>query len=106
MNISEEKFIDLEEINSGTEISLKTLLSTLQKERKFVKHFTFEEININDSSSSIYFNEFDNKLLFSIYGPRECKFRDKAKSDQAIIEIYSKFNCEYSKESKILYKFN
>ena len=40
-------------------------------------------------------------MLISIYGPRECRIRDKTKSDEAILEVYTKFNYEINRESNL-----
>jgi ribonuclease PH len=93
--------INLDNINSGAEIPIKNLFVTkeevnLKKENKF----SFEEVVVNDSSASICYTQHKNKLLCSVYGPRETRFRDKAKGDESIVEIYTKFNFEINKESK------
>lgn len=98
--------IDLNSICQTSEIPISEILACnenrnadrIEKNNKF----KIEEVKVNDSSSSIYFTQHGNKVLINIYGPRETKFRDKAKNDEAIVEVYTKFNYEISKESKIL----
>lgn len=98
------KYIDLNLIRANTEISLNKLLSftpdTSVRERKKDDKFSFEEVEVNDASSSIYYTQYSNKMLISIYGPKECRIRDKTKSDEAIVEVYTKFNYETNRESK------
>ncbi len=94
-------YLDLNCIPSNAEISIKSIKSIQPEETKEYKEnkFTYEELDTNDSSASIYYTQHSNKLLVSVYGPRECKYRDKAKNEEAIIEVYSKFNYEINKES-------
>jgi len=68
--------------------------------------FSFDEVEVADASSSIYYTQHSNKILISIYGPKECRIRDKTKNDEAIVEVYTKFNYEVNKESKINIKFS
>ncbi len=100
---SENKIIELNSVTSYTEISLKTLLAfngdSVTREKKKDDKFAFEEVEVNDASSSIYYTQHSNKMLISVYGPRECRIRDKTKSDEAILEVYTKFNQEINKES-------
>ena len=103
------KFIDLDSISSNTDISLKTLLNinSVKINRENIKDvkFSFDEVEVADASSSIYYTQHSNKILISIYGPKECKIRDKTKSDEAIVEVYTKFNYEINKESILIIKF-
>ncbi len=107
---SENKFIDLNSITSNTEISLNKLLSFTSNSSRKIKtkedKFSFEEVEVNDSSSSIYYTQHSNKMLISVYGPRECRIRDKTKSDEAIVEVYTKFNLEINRESKFFFPIN
>ena len=99
-------FIDLNCIPSNAEITLKHIFpasAPIEEVKEYKENkFTFEEIEANDSSSSLYYTQHSNKLLINVYGPRECRFRDKAKTDEAIVEINTKFNYEINKESKNL----
>lgn len=99
-------YLDLANIPSNAEITLKQLLSKSDELQQFKENkFSFEELDNNDASSSIYYTQHSNKLLISIYGPRECRMRDRTKNDEANIEIYTKFNYEINKESKIMINF-
>ena len=118
LKISEKgKFIDLKNVPSKFEIPIENLFnyknttSKVQKENEAKseqkkKPFTYEELDVNESSAAIKFNSGGNSLLVSINGPRECKFREKMKNECCIIEIYSKFNNETKKESKNFLIFN
>jgi hypothetical protein len=101
---SENKIIELNSLNTNTEISLKDLIAfkshKVIREKKKDDKFSFDEVEVNDASSSIYFTQHSSKMLISVYGPRECRIRDKTKSDEAILEVYTKFNHEINKESK------
>jgi len=101
---SENKIIELNSLSTHTEISLKDLIAfkshDIIREKKKDDKFFFEEVEVNDASSSIYFTQHSCKMLISVYGPRECRIRDKTKSDEAILEVYTKFNHEINKESK------
>lgn len=96
--------INLDNISEGAEIPIKNLFLT-KEENKIKKEnkFSFEEVEVNDSSSGIYYTQHQNKLLCTVYGPREGKFRDKVKGDESIVEVYTKFNFEINKESKKLF---
>jgi ribonuclease PH len=99
-------YIDLNSISSEFELPIYNLLPSLYEKKKMDGNkFDYEEVKVDDASSSIYFSQHNCKLLLSIYGPRECRFRDKAKNDESIIEIYTKFNLDFSKESKQLFLF-
>lgn len=93
-------FIDLDHLSCNTEIPFSQLF-VMEKENLSEKYskFDYEEINVEDCSSSLYFTQNHNKILILVYGPRETRFREKAKIDECIIEVYSKFNSETSKES-------
>ena len=91
-------YIDLDKIDSMLEIPIKIFQEKLIKYDKS-NEFQFEEKDINDASSSINYNQHQSNLMINIYGPKECKFRDKIKNDEAIIEVYTKFNHEVNKES-------
>lgn len=102
--------IDLSEFPSSSsfEISIDDL------ERKYMKDahsnsqgtlmetdhlFKCSEIEINESTASIYYTQSNIKLLIAIYGPKETRIRDKVINDQANIEVNTKLNKEQSKES-------
>lgn len=112
LNISEKgKYIDLRNLPSAFEIPIENIfnytkasskaqqIETDAANDKKKKPFTYEELDINESSAAIKFNNESNSLLISINGPKECKFRDKVKNECCIVEIYSKFNTETKKES-------
>lgn len=97
--------IDLNNVNQNLELSINSIMnkSTDDKANKVAERdnkFSYEEVNVNDASSSIYFTQYRNKVLINVYGPRETRFREKIKGDEGIVEVYSKFNYEASKESK------
>ncbi len=96
-------FIDLTLLSPNLEIPLSSLVIEEKVERRQKQNkFSYEEVQVNDASSSIYFTQHQNKILVCVYGPREAKFREKAKIEEAIVEVYSKFNYETSKESRFL----
>ena len=96
-------YIDLNKISTDTEISINHLMSrtgiTLSAREAKENKFNFEEVEVNDASSSIYYSQHKNKVLISVYGTRETRYREKAKTEEAIVEIYTKFNYEINKES-------
>jgi hypothetical protein len=102
-------FLDLNCIPENAEISIKTVKSIQPEESKEYKEnkFSYEEVENNDASASLYYTQHSNKLLISVYGPRESKYREKSKTEEAIVEVYSKFNYDINKESmgKILRVF-
>jgi ribonuclease PH len=95
-------YLDLNSIPEKAEISIKTIKSIQPEESKEYKEnkFSYEEVENNDASASLYYTQNSNKLLINVYGPRECKYREKSKTEEAIVEVYSKFNYEINKESK------
>lgn len=111
MLISENKIsIDLSSLPSNIEFPFNSLIlkSEIDKVKEIETglvntNFKFEELNINDASSSLKFFQYDSSLILTIYGPREAKFRDKQKNEGCFIEIYTKFNQETSKESKFIF---
>jgi hypothetical protein len=98
-------FLDLNCIPGNAEITIKTIKSIQPEESKEYKEnkFSFEEVESNDASASLYYTQHSNKLLINVYGPRESKFREKTKTEEAIVEIFTKFNYEINKESMRIY---
>lgn len=95
--------IDINNIQFNTEITFKALIPDkidIENTNISDNKFTYEEMDIKDSSSSIKFHQYDNSILITILGPRECKYRDKTRHDSAIVEVYTKLNYEASKDSK------
>ena len=84
--------------NINIEIPIQTLISDIKIEKETSNIFKIEEIDIIDASSSIYFTQGECKFLIAIFGPRETKYRDKIKNEEANIEIYTKFSIETNKE--------
>jgi len=115
LKVSEKgKYIDLKNLPSTFEIPLENLFTynkTISNTEKNIeeassqkkKFFTYEELDINESSGAIKFNSDGNSLLINVNGPKECKFRDKMKNDCCVVEIYTKINTETKKESKKIY---
>lgn len=115
LNITEKgKFIDIKNLPSTFEIPIENIFDykktiaiasqqkteeTNSEQKK--KPFTYEELDLNESSAAIKFNSEGNSLLININGPRECKYRDKMKNECCIVEVYSKFNTETKKESNL-----
>lgn len=95
-----ERYIDYTTITDSTEIPIRNLTEVLYPMGESSSKFTYEEIEVNDSSSSLYFTQNGNKILICVYGPRESRMRDKLKAEEAIVEVYTKFNTEINKESK------
>jgi hypothetical protein len=92
-------YIDLTQLPSKIEIPISSIMieeKELDRKEKQNK-FSYEEVLVDDASSSIYFSQHQNKILVLIYGPREVKYRDKLKIDEAIVEVYSKYPYERSK---------
>lgn len=118
LKLSEKgKFIDLKNVHATFEIPIENLINynketpKTQKTSEVIsehkkKPFTYEELDLNESSAAIKFNSEGNSLLININGPKECKFRDKMKNECCVVEIYSKFNTETKKESnRLLFNF-
>jgi hypothetical protein len=105
INKGGKNYIDLNKLENNLELPIAQLLNINktydQKNELNHTKFNFEEIQVNDASASINFSQYDNKLMVTVYGPREVKFRDKMKNESCIVEVYSKFNTETMKESKI-----
>jgi hypothetical protein len=105
---SDGNFIDLNSVNPNTEIHIGKIFGLSRSKEMDVDYdpktltnkFELEEVEVNDASSSIYYTQYGTKILACIYGPRETRFRDKAKSDEAIVEVYSKYFYEINKESR------
>jgi hypothetical protein len=104
-NYEEGKFINLKNIPKTFEIPIERLFdyndnNNNNNKKNSNKLFSYEEYDFKDSSAGIKYEQYENILLININGPKECKFRDKAKNETCIIEIYTK-NCkETKKESK------
>jgi ribonuclease PH len=97
--ITGEKYIDLNSLTNNFEIPIQNLIQ--QKAEAINKdEFLFQETVVNDSSASIRYSQFGCKMLIEIFGPREVKYREKMKTDSAIVETYIKLNHEFNKESK------
>ncbi len=94
--------IDLKNIPDSLEIPISSIVNTCNNTNTSDsdKMFSYEEVEIKDSSASIYYTQNGNKALINIYGPREVKYREKMKSDEGIVEVYLKFNYDISKDSK------
>src|SRR5690242_5477157 len=90
--------IDLNHISSNFELPINNIFNNSNKIRNLLNKFSYEEVEENDSSASIYYSQYNNKVLISIYGPRETRFRDKIKNEEANVEVYVKFNYEINKE--------
>lgn len=105
INKRDDKYvIDLDTINSMTEFPIKLLLPRKKdyaaQSKSDYLNFNYQEILVNDASSSISFSQYDNKMMLTIIGPKECRHKDKAKNDTCIVDVYTKHNNEVSKESK------
>jgi len=107
LKISENgKYIDIKSLPNSFEIPIEKLFnysqinSYIKENYEKNKLFTYEEIDINDSSGAIKYKRGGDSLLVNIYGPKECKYREKLKNECCIIEIFSKFNKETKIESK------
>jgi hypothetical protein len=95
----QESYIDLDQLTPNIEIPISAIMkNNINTEKN--SNFKYEETIVNDSNASIKYNQYNCKLMIEIFGPKECKFRDKLKIDSAIVETYIKFNNEYSRESK------
>ena len=84
--------------NINLEIPIQQLISDIKIENETSSKFKIDEIKISNASSSIYFTQGECKFLIAIFGPRETKFREKIKNEEANIEIYTKFSVETNKE--------
>jgi ribonuclease PH len=84
--------------NINLEIPIQQLISDIKIENETSSKFKIDEIKISNASSSIYFTQGECKFLIAIFGPRETKFREKIKNEEANIEIYTKFSIETNKE--------
>ena len=108
LEISEQgKTINIKNLTKNFEIPIEKLFdynpsnkTEKNSAKKNQKLFSYEELNLKDSSSAIKYEQFNNNLLININGPKECKFRDKAKNETCIVEIYTKNCIETKKESK------
>ena len=80
-----DNVIDLENLPSNLEIPIKNILPKSKEYSLNSKNqhynFNFEEVKVNDASASINFSQYDNKILVTVYGPRENKLREKMKND-------------------------
>ena len=111
LKISENgKIIDLKNLPSNFEIPIESLFNysstqniAKSQTQKKSKTFTYEELNLRDSSAAIKYDSMGNSVLVNINGPRECKIRDKTNNENSIAEIYTKFNIETKKESKFFF---
>ena len=106
-NCEAGKTINLKNLPKTFEIPIEKLFdyNPLNQNEKSLKNkkqklFSYEEYNFKDSSAGIKYEQFGNNLLININGPKECKFRDKAKNESCIVEIYTKNCIETNKESK------
>ena len=95
--------IDLNTISTNLDIPINNIikLNYSAAENNDESKFQYEPVEIEDSSASIYYTQNNSKILISVYGPREVKYRDKLKNEQAIVEVYTKLNYEISRESKL-----
>jgi hypothetical protein len=96
-----EEYIDLNTISPNFELQMSNLDRQRSNIDKTMK-FNFEETDVHEATSSIKYDQFGCRFMIQIFGPRECKYRDKMKTDTAIIETYIKMNYEANKESKII----
>jgi hypothetical protein len=95
----QEQYIDLNELTSNVEIPLSAILKPKINTTKD-PNFKYEETIVNESTASIKYSQYNCKFMIGIFGPKECKYRDKLKTDSSIVETYIKFNNEYDRESK------
>jgi len=110
LKVSEKgRYIDLKNLPETFEIPIENIFTynktntiNIPEEASSVKNnlFTYEELIINESSSAIKFYSEGNSLLININGPKECKYREKAKNEACVIKIYTKSNTETKRESK------
>lgn len=97
----QENYIDLNQITSSVEIPISSILKTKSNLTR-ENNFKYEETIVHDATASIKYNQYNCKFMIEVFGPKECKYRDKTKIDSAIVETYIKFNTEYNRESKSL----
>lgn len=98
---------DLSELPSSFEISIDDFERTYSKQDSSSNSIPMEtdnsfkctEIEINESTASMYYTQSNIHLLIAIYGPKETRIRDKVLNDQANIEVYTKLNKDQPKES-------
>lgn len=108
LDTEQEKIIDIKKLPKNFEIPIEDLFdyefnpNENSNKNKKQKPFNFEELNYKDSSSAIKYEQFGNNMMININGPKECKFRDKAKNDICIIEVYTKNCVETKKESNYI----
>lgn len=109
------KIIDLKTLPATFEIPIESLFSynmttnengdktkkDVVSEKDLTK-FSFEDLEIHESSSALKFNSSENSVLVNITGPKECRYREKTKNECCIVEVYTKHNIETKKESKAL----
>jgi hypothetical protein len=95
----QESYIDLNLLTSNVEIPISAIMKTKVNLSKDI-NFKYEETIVNDANASIKYYQYNCKLMIEVFGPKECKYRDKLKTDSSIVETYIKFNNEYNRESK------
>ena len=103
-NINGTNCILLDKISNNTqfEIGYNEIIkpTTTSNLNTSSTNFIFDEITVNDATSSINFQQMNNEMIICIYGPKEAKYRSKIKNEECFVESNIKFAFDFAKETQ------